>query len=709
MASRVIRTRLFGPDPDGARIPFRYMVAAAGALLLMVVACGSDTEEQAPPTTASLSTSGPPTTLSTVDTTLPSPVEDETGDPAPVTSSEDTAPPSAVVERYEPEFTPGSCPFQPPSGTDPVCGYLSVPENRENPAGRQVRLAVAIFPARSTEAYPPIVYLEGGPGGEALEAIPFTYEDRFSFLDAERTLVMFDQRGVGYSDPALSCHELVDLAYELLDEDLSAEEVVAREVAVLDRCRERWVDDGTDLAHYNSSASAADVADLRVALGYDEWDLYGVSYGTRLALTVMRDHPEGVRSVILDSTYPPEIDGVALIVPNAARAFDELFGACASDPMCNSTYGDLESLLFSLVEQLNASPAELWVLDFLNFGGYPALLDGDSMLGLVFQSLYSEVLLPGIPKLIADAREGHFFNAQTLMSYFLTNEAFFSAGQFLSVMCHEEVPFSDPASVRSGRDENPRLAPLVDGALVQSEYAFDFCSGWGAGVADSIEAEPVSSDIPTLVMAGRFDPITPPDYGRRVADRLDNRWFVEFPTLGHGVAAVEGCPRSVTLAFLADPHAAPDRSCVAGMPAIDFDVFAPSDEVALVEDRILQYTVLVPEGWSGQNGYYQRGLGSDATALLIVPGAAGLGDLVLTGVARAWTGVGIEESEEVEFGDRVWRRFSAAAGSVSLEAALYEGRSSSIVVALVSDPRETPHLVDQVLLPALESFGPVAG
>ena len=83
--------------------------------------------------------------------------------------------------------------------------------------------------------------------------------------------------------------------------------------------------------------------------------------------------------------------------------------------------------------------------------------------------------------------------------------------------------------------------------------------------------------------------------------------------------------------------------------------------------------------------------------------------MVHTGVVRAWTGVEIEESEEVEFGDRVWRRFSADAGSVSLEAALYEGRSSSIVVALVSDPRETPHLVDQVLLPALESFGPVAG
>ena len=682
-------------------------MAAAGALLLMLVGCGTD-EQPVSSTPGSVSASAV-TTPPAADPTAPVPAEGETGGPAPGESSPDSPPPGRAVGEYEPVFTPGNCPFQPPAGTDPVCGHVSVPENRGDPDSRQIRLAVAIFPARSTEAYPPVVYLEGGPGGEALEAIPFTFEDRFSFLHAERTLVMFDQRGVGFSEPALACEEVVDLAYEVLDENLSSGERVAREVAALDRCRERWVDDGIDLAHYNSAASAADVADLRLALGYDQWDLYGVSYGTRLALTVMRDHPEGIRSVILDSTYPPEIDGVALILPNAARALDELFAACASDPVCSSTYGDLESVLFALVEQLNASPAELWVLDLLNLEGHPALLDGDSMLGLVFQSLYSEVFLPGIPKLVADARDGHFFDAQALMSLFLANQAFFSVGQFLSVECHEEVPFSDPASVRSAQEENPRLAPLVDGALVQSEYAFGFCPGWGAGVADPIEAEPVSSDIPTLVMAGRFDPITPPDYGRGVADRLDNAWFVEFPTLGHGVAAVEGCPRSVALAFLEYPYAEPDRSCVAGMPEIDFDVFVPADAIELVEDRVLQYAVLVPEGWSGQSGFYQRGLGSDATALLIVPGAAGLGDVVLTGVARAWTGVEIEESEEVEFGDRVWRRFSADAGSVSLEAALYEGRSSSVVVALVSDSRETPHLVDQVLFPALESFGPVAG
>ena len=692
-----------GDNPIG-RIPMRYVTAAVGVLVFLLVACGTDSQEPEP--SGSVTVSGPTTTVSMVDTTVPAGAGDESGE-APsatsATSSPDVQDPPAV-DGHEPAFTPGQCPFQPPPGTDPRCGHVSVPENREHPDGRLIRLAVAIFAARSSERYPPVVYLEGGPGGEALESIPFSYQDRFAYLDAERTVVIFDQRGVGYSEPALSCPEILDLTYELLDDDLPTEEVLARQVAVLDGCREGWVNDGIDFTRFNSAESAADVADLRVALGYDEWDLYGVSYGTRLALTVMRDHPEGVRSVILDSTYPPEVDGVALILPNAARAFDELFSACASDPVCSSTYGDLESVLFTVVDRLNDSPADLWVLDFLNFEGHRALLDGDSFLGLVFQSLYSEVFLPGIPQLIADAREGHYFDAQVLVSLFLANEAFFSIGQFLSVGCHEEVPFSDPAAVRSLREAYPRLTPLVDGALIQSEYAFEFCPGWGAGAGDPVEAEPVVSDIPTLVLAGRFDPITPPEYGRRVADRLENAWFVEFPTLAHGVAAVEGCPRSITLAFLDDPHAAPDPVCVAGMPRVEFEVFAPMAEIELVEDQVGRYTVRVPEGWSGEEGFYQRGLGDDATTLLILPGPAGFGDVVLNNLARMWTGSAVEESAEVESGERVWRRFSAGANSLSVEAAVYEGGGASIVVALVSDPRETAHLVQQVMLPALESL-----
>ena len=687
----------------------RASVAAVLGLLLLLVSCGSDEQEpepvpiaiEAPEPTA---TTAPVAAEATEPTTSTAPATGEPDPSPPDESSATTTSSSAAPGEYQPVFEPDSCPFIAPPGTDPSCGYLIVPENRDLPSVRQVRIAVAVFPARSAETHPPLLYLEGGPGGEALETIDFAYDD-LATLNEGRTLVVFDQRGVGYSEPALSCPEMMILGFDLLDEQLTSEEEFARQTAVLDDCRGRWMDGGVDLSRYNSADSAADVADLRVVLGYDEWDLYGVSYGTRLALTVMRDHPQGVRSVILDSTYPPEVDGVATILPNAAAALDELFSACAADPVCSSTYGDLESEFFSVIEQLDASPAEIWVVDPVNFEGYPALLDGDLFLSVVFQSMYSDAVIPSLPQLIADTRDGNYFAAQSLVSLLLANQAFFSIGMFLSVECNEEVPFSDPANVQSAKEAHPRLAALVDGELAQSEVAFEFCRAWGAGTADPIEGQPVVSDIPTLVLAGRFDPITPPEFGRIAADNLSNSWFIEYPTLSHGVAFVEGCPLAVTLAFLDDPYEEPDPACVPEMPEMAFSVFGPATEIELVEDQVEGYRVLVPEGWQGEEGFYQRGSSiHDSTLLFVIPGPSAFGEMILLSVSQTYTGIEIEELAELAVGNNYWRRFSALAGSVSVEAALLDESIMSAIIVLVSDTREAAHLVDRVLIPAIESF-----
>lgn len=477
---------------------------------------------------------------------------------------------AVAVGEYEVSFTLEECPFRPLPGAGPQCGYLSVPANRSRPEEGRIRLAAAVFPARTEELHPPVVYLEGGPGGEALASLPFSYETLVKPLDAERTVIVFDQRGVGYSEPSLSCPEIRLLTFDLLDEDLPDEEWLARYTAVLRECRETWVSRGIDLSNFNSAASAADVADLRAALGYDEWDLYGISYGTRLALTVMRDHPEGIRSVVLDSAYPHQVDEIALALRGAAGALDELFSACAADPYCSSAYGDLEPLLFSTVDRLDESPAEIEVIDYFTFRTYPALLDGGGLLSLVFLALYSEWSFPRIPQALAEIRDGRYSSAEELLSLFLANSAFLSVGLNVTIGCREEVPFSDPGLVSSEREAHPRLVPLVEGSLFELGNASEFCAGWGAGKAGPIENRPVTSDIPALVMAGRFDPVTPPDYGRRTAEHLGGAWLVEFPTLAHGVSTVEGCPRSIMLDFLADPSGEPDAACLADMPRVQF-------------------------------------------------------------------------------------------------------------------------------------------
>ncbi len=554
-------------------VSWKPSIAAAVSLALTLAACGGGGPAPGPTASTGASSTGaaaaPAASIEVTATEAPAASTSAAASTASTTAARpaDTA---VAAGEYEVSFTLEECPFRPLPGADPQCGYLSVPANRSRPEEGRIRLAAAVFPARSEEIHPPVVYLEGGPGGEALASLPFSYETLVKPLDAERTVIVFDQRGVGYSEPSLSCPEIRLLTFDLLDEDLPDEEWLARYTAVLHECRETWGSRGIDLSNFNSAASAADVADLRAALGYDEWDLYGISYGTRLALTVMRDHPEGIRSVVLDSAYPHQVDEIALALRGAAGALDEIFSACAADPYCSSAYGDLETLLFSAVERLDESPAEIEVIDYFTFRTYPALLDGGGLLSLVFLALYSEWSFPRIPQALAEIQDGRYSSAEELLSLFLANSAFLSVGMNVTIGCREEVPFSDPGLVSSEREAHPRLAPLVEGSLFELGNASEFCAAWGAGQAGPIENQPVTSSIPALVMAGRFDPVTPPDYGRRTAEHLGGAWLVEFPTLAHGVSTVEGCPRSIMLDFLADPADEPDTACLADMPRVLF-------------------------------------------------------------------------------------------------------------------------------------------
>ena len=560
-------------------VSWKPAVAAVASLALTLAACGGGGPAPGPAASTGAASTGaaaaPAASIEVTATEAPAvstSAAASTAAPASTASATAARPADAAAAagEYEVSFTLEECPFRPLPGADPQCGYLSVPANRSRPEEGRIRLAAAVFPARSEEIHPPVVYLEGGPGGEALASLPFSYETLVKPLDAERTVIVFDQRGVGYSEPSLSCPEIRLLTFDLLDEDLPDEEWLARYTAVLHECRQTWVNRGIDLSNFNSAASAADVADLRAALGYGEWDLYGISYGTRLALTVMRDHPEGIRSVVLDSAYPHQVDEIALALRGAAGALDELFSACAADPYCSSAYGDLETLLFSAVERLDESPAEIEVIDYFTFRTYPALLDGGGLLSLVFLALYSEWSFPRIPRALAEIQDGRYSSAEELLSLFLANSAFLSVGMNVTIGCREEVPFSDPGLAGSEREAHPRLAPLVEGSLFELGNASEFCAAWGAGKAGPIENQPVTSSIPALVMAGRFDPVTPPDYGRRTAEHLGGAWLVEFPTLAHGVSTVEGCPRSIMLDFLADPADEPDTACLADMPRVLF-------------------------------------------------------------------------------------------------------------------------------------------
>ncbi|MCL4265220.1 MAG: alpha/beta hydrolase [Anaerolineae bacterium] len=689
------------------KLNFIRLCMLAVGLVFLFAACNN--EEPAPTATAVSET------VETA-TTNPTPTHTATAEPTIEPTAVPTIPPTFTPEPITAApttaFVEAACEFDVPNGRDVTCGWLTVPENRTDPASdNTIRLHVAIFASDSNNPTPdPIIYLEGGPGGDALEAVPLIFEMRFAPYLANHTLIMFDQRGTGYSEPSLACPEYTELSYELLEQDISPEEAGQQSLEILLACRDRLADEGVNLAAYNSAASAADLNDLRIALGYDEWNVWGVSYGTRLAQTLMRDYPEGIRSVILDSAYPLEVNLLTDTPENVARAFDVFFAGCAADPICAEAYPDLETLFNETVAQLNEEKITLPITNLFTGDSYDAYFRGDDLVGVLFQSLYATEIIPELPKLIADVNAGEYGSLSLLLSSFLSNSDFVSVGMQFSVQCHEENGFATAEQITTALAAQPELEPVFRDSPNLGPNALVICEQWGAGTAVPLENEPITSDIPTLILAGEYDPITPPAWGQQIQANLGNAYYYEFPGTGHGVSLSGECGVSVVESFLADPTAEPDTTCVAALGGPAFVTPGAETEAVVMTpytDETFGFSSVAPEGWTEAGpGVYARGsTGLDQTVLIqqAAPGMTAdfLVDLLTTQLGLTETPTG---DEMLEAGGRTWTLYETEAQGLPVLLATAEEDGTTLLVLLITNPDEKEALYEMVMLPALEAF-----
>ena len=483
------------------------------------------------------------------------PVAPPTFPPATMTPVPDTSTP---VIAYQPLFESAPCAFSVPSGTSPECGYLIVPENRSRLDSPWVRLHVAIFRSRLAQAVPdPVVHLAGGPGSSSMDVAGYMFNQGLDAILDQRDFILFDQRGTGYSQPRLDCPERASVTGQLLERGLTSPGFDQIILDAFRRCRDRLVGQGIDLSAYHSAASATDLNDLRIVLGYEKLNLYAVSYGTRLALTLMRDHPQAVRSAVLDSTYPLEVNLYTALAPNADRAFHVFFARCAADPACNAAYPDLQNFFYQLVDQLNASP----ILLTFNIAGAPRTvrLDGSLLIDVLFVGLYNPAVTASMPEMIYDISRGEYdILRQRLALYFDSSGAL---GMQMSVQCAEELPFNAPEeayAAAQAQSVQPQVSAFYP-ASVQPLFAV--CREWPALAPDPRENQPVTSDLPALILAGDHDPITPPEWGWMTAQNLSRAYFHEFPGHGHWVTRSSRCALSMALAFWNDPNVDPGYVC----------------------------------------------------------------------------------------------------------------------------------------------------
>lgn len=438
------------------------------------------------------------------------------------------------------------------------CGYVTVPLDYDEPEAGTIRIAT-LFVDNGAGDKPPLMYFPGGPGASAID-------QRLPFYGQEFDVLLMDERGVGASVPSLNCPEVDALFPQNLAVATVDRVTGTVYTSALKACRARLVGEGVDLDAFGSDRSALDIGVVHRALGFDEVDIWGVSGGTRLALTKLRDDPVGIRSLTLDSVVPLDVNIEEETLANAARSIDLMSQTCASQQECPDVVGDIVALLERLKSDFDANPVTVTV-DLPTGSVEEALLDGDAVLLLTVDALYSRQLIPMIPSRLVSAAAGNVEGLIKLLERSLERPNF-SDGMLLSVLCREEHPFNDPVEVAADAAEYPDLL---------GPWALDFdqdCAIWDVDAADPIENEPVSNplDVPVLVFAGAFDPITPPAWSRLVAERLGGT-YVEVPDGGHAVTYANSCTEQIFGGFLADPATPPDTSCADDLEPPTFSGF----------------------------------------------------------------------------------------------------------------------------------------
>lgn len=468
--------------------------------------------------------------------------------PAPPPVPEAAAPVEPATQ-----WTMSPCRFPVPTGHVVDCGDLAVPEDYDTPGSPTIHLHVAILRSSSASPAPdPLVILYGGPGANTLDRLPFTIE-HFAKVLEKRDIILFDERGVGYSRPSLNCPEIDNLDVEAIDQGLDRHRALARRLAAYRRCRDRLERAGINLHAYSAAALVADIARLREVLGYDTWNVYGVSYGARLALMLMRDYPEGLRSVVLDSVYPLDIDLAAETTTRYAYALDRLF------TVNEAQHPDFEHSFYHLVNELDASPCHVtaiipqrFIFPYQNF-------DGNDLLELIMRiiTVWPQAF-PHLPGFIDDINNGNYVDLMQLVKP-AVGDQMFSEGMNLSVMCQEiDSSVQSPEGV-GGSDIAPRLLAFARDEAAQHTL---LCRRWlGTNRVQEPQA-PVASNIPTLVLRGEEDVVIPVLWDTRATAELT--WVVRltFPGVGHGVVNCSACAQEAIAVFLDTPASLPRPSCL---------------------------------------------------------------------------------------------------------------------------------------------------
>jgi len=433
-------------------------------------------------------------------------------------------------------YHPGTCGIAYVGLTQKVdCGTMVVEETRGAHNGRVVELPVVIVHATVPDKKPdPVIFLHGGPGGSVVGSVPYRLRRKPDLVTSDRDWIFLDQRGTGGSKPSLDCGEA-----PLSDAGVTSD----AGVAVLQACGKGFQAQGIDLSQYNSAVIAKDIRDLRAALGIKTYNIYSGSYGTRVAMAIMQHDPADLRAAVLNSTWPPEASATGPLGPLVSREVRQVLGYCAKDPVCNGKYPNIEARLDGRMT------------DWLKT---PATQDGktytaDEMGAFLLDEIYGDEGARRLPSTIDKVLKGNYH----VMDGFIQRQAGYTEGQFFTTLCSEEFPFESPDKVEDGGSKDPIAMAVARDA----RRFFPVCDAFPTGKPDPVENQPLTSDIPTLMLSADIDAGCPAELSDAAVKRLSHGKNYVFPNRMHTIQG-SACAHQMVAEFLETANADVKADCI---------------------------------------------------------------------------------------------------------------------------------------------------
>ncbi len=495
-------------------------------------------------------------------------------------NAETASEPADLFARDTYTLTSMVCPFKGEIDYDSQhmdCFRLAVPENRETEASRTIQLNIIKIGARKPDNWDdeakgewskrddPVIYLTGGPGAEAA-----LYVSRFidHGLRDHRDLYILEQRGIGFSDDFCPEVSAIEPAAQNVE---SFEQQTQAGIQQLDTCFKRASVAGVDLRGYNTIENARDVKALRRALGFEQWNVWGISYGSVLGQAYLHEDPEGIRAAVIDAIVPidPNINfqGLARYYQRVLTMLGDL---CADDPACAANFPDFEKRLKQAIESVYASP--IVINDAIDKEIYPsgkATFFHDIIAGLPFLQFYEQDNYPTLPALIdalATIVEEQDYERFRLLTSAAPLGGFsgISRGMYNAIACNDGWVDTYRKSYERDRQNHPILS-LLNGPIGNADRMVALCEKYGLIARDPADFAPRMIDTRTIVAEGAMDPITPPPFAKAIMPNFSNGTYVEWPYAGHGPTRSVPCAGDFLTAFFDDPNGELDTSCADDM------------------------------------------------------------------------------------------------------------------------------------------------